>query len=298
MRKNKIKGCFADRVFDGINTSLLILILILVGYPLVIALSSSFSDPSALLSGKVWFYPVKFTFAGYEAVIKHKQVWTGTLNSAFYTIVGTAINMVVTVLAAYPLSRKDFAPRKFFSLMFAVTMWFSGGLMPLYLLVRDLGMYNTRWALLIPSAMSVWNMVIVRTYFQNSIPESLFESAKLDGCDDVRYLLSIALPISIPTLAVVTLYYGVAHWNTFQEAYIFMQKQYLQPLQIVLREILLLSQMQEVSVDATASEANAQQMSELLKYSLVVVASVPMVILYFLVQKYFTKGIMIGSVKE
>ena len=170
--------------------------------------------------------------------------------------------------------------------------------MPLYLLVRDLGMYNTRWALLIPSAMSVWNMVIVRTYFQNSIPESLFESAKLDGCDDVRYLLSIALPISIPTLAVVTLYYGVAHWNTFQEAYIFMQKQYLQPLQIVLREILLLSQMQEVSVDATASEANAQQMSELLKYSLVVVASVPMVILYFLVQKYFTKGIMIGSVKE
>ena len=296
-KKNKIKGCFADKVFDVLNTVVLFIIFFLVGYPLLIVISSSFSEPTALLAGKVWLYPIQPTLAGYQAVIHHKQIWVGVGNSVFYTVVGTVINMVITVLAAYPLSRTDFAPRKFISLMFAFTMWFHGGLMPTYLLVRDLGMYNTRWALLIPTAMSVWNMIIVRTYFQNSISESLFESARLDGCDDFTYLLRIALPISMPTLAVVTLYYAVAHWNVFTAAYIYLQKQSLQPLQTVLREILLLSKMQEVSVDATAGETNAQQMSEILKYSLVVVASIPMVILYFLIQKHFTKGVMVGSVK-
>ncbi|MBE7035905.1 MAG: carbohydrate ABC transporter permease [Ruminococcaceae bacterium] len=296
-KKNRIKGCFADKVFDVLNTIILFIIFLLVGYPLLIVLSSSLSDPTELLAGRVWLYPIKPTIAGYAAILHHKQIWVGVSNSVFYTVVGTAINMVITVLAAYPLSRKDFAPRKFISLMFAFTMWFHGGLMPTYLLIRDLGMFNTRWALLIPTAMSVWNMIIVRTYFQNSISESLFESARLDGCDDFTYLLRIALPISMPTLAVVTLYYAVAHWNVFTAAYIYLRKPELQPLQTVLREILLLSKMSEVSVDATAGDANAQQMSEILKYSLVVVASIPMIILYFLIQKHFTKGVMVGSVK-
>lgn len=296
-KQNKIKGCFSDKVFDVLNTTLLFLIFLMVGYPLVIVISSSFSSAEALLAGKVWLFPIDATIAGYQAVIRHKQIWSGIYNSVFYTVVGTVINMIITVLAAYPLARKDFAPRKFLSLMFAFTMWFHGGLIPSYILVRDLGLYNTRWALIIPSALNVWNMVIVRTYFQNSIPESLFESARLDGCDDKTYLLKIALPLAVPTLAVVTLYYSVAHWNVFQSAYIYIQNQALQPLQIVLREILLLSKMQEVSVEITSGEVNAQQMSELLKYSLVIVASIPMVILYFFVQKYFTKGIMVGSVK-
>lgn len=296
-KKNHIKGCFADKVFDVLNSTLLFIIFFVVAYPVIIIISSSFSDPVALTTGKVWLLPVDFTLDGYKAVINHNQVWTGVYNSVFYTVVGTAINMVFTVLAAYPLSRKDLYVHKFISFMFAFTMWFSGGLIPLFMLVTSLGMYNTRWALLIPSAMNVWNVIIVRTYFQNSIPESLFESARLDGCDDFTYLLRIVVPISIPSLAVVTLYYAVAHWNVFQAAYIYLQKQSLQPLQIVLREILLLSQLQEVSVDGTAAEANAQQMSELLKYSLVIVASIPMIVLYFIVQKYFTKGVMVGSVK-
>lgn len=295
--KNHIKGCFSDKIFDVLNTILLFVILTLVGYPLLIVISSSFSEPTALLAGKVWLFPVNPTLAGYKAVMNHDQIWSGILNSVYYTVVGTAINMVFTVLAAYPLSRKDLAVRNFVSFMFAFTMWFGGGLMPSYLLVRDLGLYNTRWALLLPGAMSVWNMIIVRTYFQNSISESLFESARLDGCDDFKYLLRIALPISMPTLAVVTLYYAVGHWNVFTSAYIYLRDQSLQPLQVILREILLLSQLQEVSVDATASESNAQQMSELLKYSLVIVASLPMVILYLLIQKHFTKGVMVGSVK-
>lgn len=295
--KNHIKGCFSDKIFDVVNSILLFVIFALVGYPLLIVISSSFSEPTALLTGKVWLLPVNPTLAGYKAVMAHDQIWTGIFNSVYYTVVGTAVNMVITVLAAYPLSRKDLAVRNVVSFMFAFTMWFSGGLMPTYLLVRDLGLYNTRWALIIPGAMSVWNMIIVRTYFQNSISESLFESARLDGCDDFKYLLRIALPISMPTLAVVTLYYAVAHWNVFTSAYIYLRDPALQPLQIILREILLLSKMQEVSVEATAGETNAQQMSELLKYSLVIVASIPMVILYLLIQKHFTKGVMVGSVK-
>lgn len=296
-KHTNIKGCRADKAFDVLNTLVLIAILFLVGYPLLVVISSSFSDPKALMAGKVWLFPINPTLAGYASVMRHDDIWTGIRNSTIITVVGTVINMVMTVLAAYPLAQKDFTPRSFISMLFAFTMWFSGGLIPHYLLVRDLGLNNTLWALMIPSAMSVWNMVIVRTYFQNSIPESLFESAKLDGCDDFKYLLRIVIPLSTPTLAVVTLYYGVSHWNAFMGAYIYLQKQELYPLQIILRNILLLSQMADVQVEATASDANAQQMSELLKYSLVLVASLPMIILYLFVQKYFTKGVMVGSVK-
>lgn len=297
-RKNRIKGTKGDFVFDIVNTFLLFLVLVIIGYPMLVVISSSFSSPEALMAGKVRFLPVEPTLMGYEAVLQHKQIWVAFGNSAFYMIAGTAINMVITVLAAYPLSRKDLPVRNFISLMFAFTMWFSGGLIPSYLLVRNLGMYNTRWAMLIPCAMSVWNMVIVRTYFQDSIPESLFESARLDGCDDFRYLLKIALPISKPVLAVITLYYAVAHWNVFQSAYIYLQKPDLQPIQIVLRDILLLSQMQDLNTEMLDSgNSNAQQLSELLKYSLVLVSSLPMILFYLLVQKHFTKGIMVGSVK-
>lgn len=297
-RRNRIKGCFADKVFDVCNFLILAFVLFIVAYPLLIVLSSSFSDPVAVSAGKVRLLPVDFSLLGYDAVMKYKRIWVGVGNSFFYMIVGTAINMVCTVLCAYPLSRRDFAPRKFVNFMFAFTMWFSGGLIPAYLLIRNLGLYDTRWALLIPGAVGVWNMILVRTYFQDSISESLFESARLDGCSDITYLLRIAIPISTPVLAVVALYYAVGHWNTFMGAYIYLQNQQLQPIQIVLQEILVLSQMNEVNVTVpSAMEVNAQQMSELLKYALAVVASVPMVVLYLCAQKYFTKGIMVGSVK-
>lgn len=295
---NRIKGCLSDKIFDIINTILLTFLLIVIAYPLLIVLSSSISGSQALFSGKVWLYPVDITFGGFERIVTNNQVLTGIGNSVFYTVVGTSINMVVSICAAYPLSRKDLRIRGFINRMFAFTMLFSGGLIPSYILVRNLGMYNTRWALLIPCAMSVWNMILIRTYFQASIPESLFESARLDGCDDFRYLLYIAIPVSLPVIAVVTLYYTVAHWNTFFSAYLYLQKASLKPLQVVLRDILLMSQMENLAPTVN-SEAEAQmaQLSETLKYSLVVVSSIPMTVLYLFTQKYFTKGIMVGSVK-
>lgn len=297
-KSNHIKGCLSDKIFDVVNAIVLGIILIVVAYPLIITISSSISSPNALMSGKVWLFPVGINFAGYEVVVKNKEVVTGITNSVIYTVFGTLINMFVTILAAYPLSRKDFRPRVFVNLMFAFTMWFSGGLIPTYILVRDLGLYNTRWAMLIPSAMTIWNMVIIRTYFQNSIPESLFESARLDGCDDIKYLTKIVIPISRPVIAVITLYYVVANWNSFFNAYLYLQKAELKPLQVVLRDILLMSQMDELApTENAASDAQIKSLNEVLKYSLVVVSSLPMAILYVLTQKYFTKGIMVGSVK-
>lgn len=274
----------------------MLFVLLITIYPIVVILSSSFSSAEALMAGKVNFLPVDFTLDGYKAVFKNKTIWGGLLNSTFYTIVGTSLNLVMTALAAYPLSRKDFALGGFVSFVFAVTMWFSGGMIPTYLLIRDLGMINTRWALIIPSALNVWNMIILRTYFQSNIAGEMLEAAKIDGCDDYRYLLTIAIPLAKPAMAVIALYYAVANWNVFTSAYIYIQKQELFPIQVVLRDILLLSQTQEISGDV-ASETSAQLLSELLKYAVVVVASLPMVIIYPFVQKYFVKGIMIGGVK-
>ena len=220
----------------------------------------------------------------------------GIKNSIFYTVVGTIINLVVSVLAAYPLSRKDFTSRGWISLFFAFTMWFGGGLIPTFLLIKDMGLYNTRAVMLIPLAMNVWNMIIVRTYFQSNISDDLLEVAKIDGCSDIRFLTKIVVPLSKPVLAVVALYYAVANWNVYAHAYIYINKPDLQPIQVVLRDILLLNSTQEISVDVTKM-GKSEQLSELLKYSLVVVASIPMILIYPFVQKHFVKGIMVGSVK-
>jgi len=295
-RKGFRKRGWADRSFDILNIGIMIFVLVAMLYPLIVIVSSSFSSAESLMAGRVRFLPVEFTFDGYKAVLQNDSIWTGLVNSTFYTVVGTTINLAITVLAAYPLSRKDFAARGFVSFLFAVTMWFSGGLIPTYLLIRDLGLINTRWALLIPSAMSVWNMIVLRTYFQSNIAGEMLEAAKIDGCDDYRYLLSVAIPLAKPAMAVIALYYAVANWNVFSSAYIYIQDQDLFPIQVVLRDILLLSQTQEMAGDA-ASETSAQLLSELLKYAVVVVASVPMIIIYPFVQKYFVKGIMIGGVK-
>ena len=296
MAVKSMKETRADRVFDWINVIFATLVLFVVAYPLIVVLSSSFSDAFALMAGKVWLFPVKPTLDGYKAILQHKQVWTGVYNSVIYTVFGTAVNMVVSVLAAYPLSRKDFSLRGPISLIFAFTMWFSGGLIPTYLLIKSMGLFNSRLVMILPTAMSVWNMIIIRTYFQSNISGELLESAKLDGCDDFRYLAQIAIPLSKPVLAVVCLYYMVANWNVFMNAYLYLQKQELYPIQIVLREILLMGNVEEIATNAT-KESQARLMKELLKYSLVIVASLPMILVYPFVQKYFVKGIMIGAVK-
>ena len=296
MAVKSMKETRADRVFDWINVIFATLVLFVVAYPLIVVLSSSFSDAFALMAGKVWLFPVKPTLDGYKAILQHKQLWTGVYNSVIYTVFGTAVNMVVSVLAAYPLSRKDFSLRGPISLIFAFTMWFSGGLIPTYLLIKSMGLFNSRLVMILPTAMSVWNMIIIRTYFQSNISGELLESAKLDGCDDFRYLAQIAIPLSKPVLAVVCLYYMVANWNVFMNAYLYLQKQELYPIQIVLREILLMGNVEEIATNAT-KESQARLMNELLKYSLVIVASLPMILVYPFVQKYFVKGIMIGAVK-
>lgn len=296
MKKKNIKETRADKAFDVVNCLVAVVILLIIAYPIWVVLISSFSDPYALMAGKVWLTPIGFNLDGYSAILRHQQVWTGMYNSVYYTVFGTLVNMFMTVIAAYPLSRKDFTLQTPIALFFSFTMWFSGGLIPTYLLIKGMGFFNSRLVMIIPSALSVWNMIILRTYFQSNVSGELLESAKLDGCDDFRYLWSIALPLSKPSLAVITLYYMVANWNVFMNAYLYISKQELYPIQIVLREILLLGKVEDVSTTAM-EDSSAQLMNELLKYSLVIVASLPMIVVYPFVQRYFIKGIMVGAIK-
>ena len=299
MKKRKsafLNQTFPDKAFDVVNISFLLLVGLIVLYPIVVVVSSSFSTAEEVMTGKVKLLPVGFTLDGYKAIMQHEQVWSGLYNSFYYMIVGTVIQMVITVLAAYPLSREDLVGRKIIMKLFAFTMWFGGGLIPTYMLVKNLGMINSRWALIIPAAMSVWNMVIVRSYFESSLPKELRESAEIDGCSETRYLLQIAIPLSKPVLAVVCLYYAVGQWNIFFSAYLYITQLDLQPIQVVLRDILLMNQTKEIAVDMEAGQKN-ELLAELLKYCLVIVSSLPMIILYPFVQKYFVKGIMVGAVK-
>lgn len=294
IRKQKTSG--ADKAFDVIILVFLTLALIVTLYPMVLVVSSSFSSSAAVLAGKVWLFPIGFNTLGYKAVFRNPRIWTGYLNTVFYTVVGTLVNMVLTVMAAYPLSRKDFTPRRVVMLLFTFTMFFSGGMIPNYILVSRLGMMNTRWAIIIPSALGVFNMIMVRTYFISNFPDELLEAAQLDGCTDVYYLLKIVIPLSKPILAVVTLYYAVGHWNEYFNAFMYLSNPKLQPLQIVLRSILLQNSVDTGMIDLS-DMVEREALKNLLKYALIVVASVPVLAMYPFVQKFFVKGVMIGSVK-
>lgn len=285
-----------DKIFNICNNIILFIVFALVAYPIIFVVSASFSSPESLMAGKVWLLPVKPTLEGYKVVLHYTKVWSGFGNSVYYTLVGTVINIFFTVIAAYPLSRKDFWGREVIAFIFAFTMWFSGGLIPSYLLMKSLHLVDNRWVMIIPGAISVWNVIITRTYFQNSIPHELFESARIDGCDDFTYLWKIVLPLSRPIIAVITLYYAVSHWNSFFTAFIYLQRQELFPLQIVLREVLIQNTAQDMVGDLnTASQR--ELMAEILKYSLIIISSLPVIIIYPFIQKHFVKGIMVGSVK-
>jgi multiple sugar transport system permease protein/putative aldouronate transport system permease protein len=297
MKHHAIRDTASDRVFMALNYFLLALLLLIVLYPLVYILSASFSDASAVTSGRVWLWPLEPTLTGYEAIFKHPRLMTGFLNSLFYTVVGTLINVVLTIMAAYPLSRADLPGGRIITFIFFFTLLFSGGLIPSYLVVRDLGMLNTRWAMLIPGALSVWNVLIARTYFQTSISRELFEAAQLDGCSDFAFLRKVVLPLSGPIIAVLALFYGVGHWNSYFNALIYLYDENLYPLQLVLREILVQNQIEPGMLVDTREMAARAQLRELLKYSLIVVATVPLLVVYPFVQKHFVKGILIGSIK-
>ncbi len=248
------------------------------------------------MAGKVVLFPVGFTLQAYQAVLDYNQIWVGFANSLFYTVVGTGVNLAVTILAGYALSRKDLVGRNFFMFLFAFTMLFNGGIVPTYLVVNELGLINTRWALIIPQALSVWNLIIAVTYFRTSIPPELLEAAQLDGCSDFQYLARVVIPLSAPIIAVLTLFYAVSHWNEYFSALLYLNKQELYPLQIMLRNILVQNQIDFTMIDISAFTAR-QAMRELLKYALIVVASVPVLLIYPFVQRYFLKGIMIGAIK-
>jgi len=297
MEHSTIKETRMDRLFTIGNYVILSLFLITILYPLIYITSASISSSEAVISGRVWLWPVQPTLMGYEAVFKHKLIVSGFMNSIYFTVVGTLINVVMTILAAYPLSRKDFFGKNTFMFLFVFTMMFSGGLIPTYLLVKDLGMLNTTWSMVLPGALGVWNMIITRTYFQTTIPDELLEASQLDGCNDFQFVMKIVLPLSGPIIAVITLFYAVGHWNSFFNALIYLKSQKLFPLQLVLRDILVQNDVDMNMLVDVQEAAKREGLRELLKYSLIIVATLPLMIVYPFVQKYFVKGIMIGSLK-
>ncbi|TDF93289.1 carbohydrate ABC transporter permease [Paenibacillus piri] len=297
MEHSTIKETKADQLFTVTNYVILSLFLITILYPLIYIASASISSSEAVISGRVWLWPVSPTLEGYSAVFKHKLILSGFMNSFYYTVAGTVINVVMTILAAYPLSRKDFYGKNVFMFLFVFTMMFSGGLIPTYLLVKDLGMLNTTWSMLLPGALGVWNMIITRTYFQTTIPDELLEASQLDGCTDFQFVWKIVLPLSGPIIAVITLFYAVGHWNSFFNALIYLKSQKLFPLQLVLRDILVQNEVDLNMLVDVQEAAKREGLRELLKYSLIIVATLPLMIVYPFVQKYFVKGIMIGSLK-
>ncbi|SDD56531.1 multiple sugar transport system permease protein [Paenibacillus sp. UNCCL117] len=293
----RMKETMDDRVFTYLNYFILGIFTITILYPLVYIVSASFSSTTAVISGRVWLYPIEPTLAGYEAVFKHRLITSSFLNSIFYTVAGTAINVVFTLMAAYPLARKDFMPRNAIMMLFVFTMMFSGGLIPSYLLIKELGMIDTRWSLIIPGALGVWNVIITRTYFQTTIPDELLEAAQMDGCSDFTFVRKIVIPLSGPIIAVIVLFYAVGHWNQYFSALLYLKRQELYPLQLVLRDILVQNEVDASMITDVADQAAREGLRELLKFSLIVVSTLPVLIIYPFIQRHFVKGMMIGSLK-
>ena len=268
--KNSSAG---DKAFIILVYVLLSAVMLIVLYPLIYIVSASFSDPQAVVSGKVMLWPVDVTLRGYKAVFRNPKILTGFMNSFIYMGVGTVVNLIMTMLCAYPLSRKEFTARNKIAALFVFTMYFSGGLMPTYMIVNKLGLINTRWAMIIPSAMSTYNMIIARTYMVNSIPDELYEAAQIDGCSPFKYLLKVVVPLCKPILAVLTLYYGIAKWNNYFDAMLYINDASLQPLTIVLREILIQNQIDPTMLTDASAIAKLQGMTELLKYAVSCICS-------------------------
>jgi multiple sugar transport system permease protein/putative aldouronate transport system permease protein len=288
-----------DSMFLLCNGALLTLFAAVVLYPFIYILSCSFSSGDALVKGAVWLLPKNPSLEGYRLVFSYTPIWNGYLNSFIYAAAGTALNVLLTVIAAYPLSRRDLPGRKCIMLYFMIPMLFSGGLIPSYMLVQRLGLLNRPLAIILPGAMSVFNVIVMRTFFQGNIPHELLEAAKIDGCGDFRFLASIAIPLSGAIIAVVALWVAVASWNSYFSALIYINDRRLYPLQIVLRELLIAT----TSIDFTSTNIDPRQLersqylSHLLRYGTIIIGSLPLMILYPFVQKYFVKGVMIGSVK-
>lgn len=286
-----------DKIFDLINIFLVAIMVILVVYPLYFIVIASISNPNLIYEGKVWLLPKDITFEGYQRIFSDSKIWLGYKNSIIYTFVGTIVNVSCTLMAAYALSRRDLYGRNLIMFLFLFTMFFSGGLIPTYLVVKNLGLLNTMWALILPKAVAVWNVIVARTFFQTTIPNELLEAAKIDGCSDAKFFWKIVLPLSKPIVAVMVLFYAVGHWNSYFDALIYLNNEDLYPLQLILRNILIQNEASTQMMSDIDSLAAKQRVSELIKYGVIIVASIPLLVLYPFVQKYFVKGVMIGGIK-
>ena len=291
----------SDGFFQGIVTIMLWLIFLVELYPIVYVISASFSNPEAVARGDLILWPIGFTLEGYKYVFQYRDIWIGYGNTIFYTVAGTLLNLAVTLPCAYALSRKEVPGRNKLMVFFMITMFGSGGLVPSYLNLKSFGLVNTRAVMLIQGALSVYNMIVARTFFAVTIPDEITEAARIDGCNDFGIFTKIVMPLSKAIVAVMTLYYGVGHWHAYFDAMIYLDDRSKFPLQMFLREILLQSKLSETTTGASAEEmellARMARTSELMKYCVIIVATVPMMIIYPRLQRFFEKGVMIGSVK-
>ena len=292
-KSTKIKETTGERAFSLGVGAILVIFCALIVFPLLHIISGSFSDPMALLRGEVSFLPKGFTLSMYEKVFKDASIWRGYGNTLLYTVLGTCISVSLTAIGAYPLSRKDFFGRNVFMGIFVFTMFFNGGMIPTWLIVQQLGLLDTIWAMVLPTAISTYNLIIMRTFFQTTIPYELVESASLDGCNDLVIFFRIVLPLSGPIIAVMVLFYGVGLWNSWFPALLYLSDRGLYPLQMVLREVLIQGDIGNMS----GSTGDAEVIGDGLKYATMVVATLPVMCLYPFLQKYFVKGVMIGAVK-
>ena len=290
-----------DTAFDAVNTLLLVSVGLVIVIPVLNVVASSFSSSDHILAGDVTIYPRGFTLLSYERIFRYKLVLSGFLNSLLYVTAGTSLNLVLTVCLAYPLSRRDLRGLAVIGIFVLIPMFFRGGIVPTFLLVNSLGLVNTRWAVILPAGLSIWNTIVARTYFAN-LPQELTEASEIDGCSDLRFLAQVVLPLSRPILAVLVLWYAIDHWNTYFNALLYLFDESLFPLQLVLARILIINE----SIIAQAMAGGdidirtlmeSTEILQTLKFALIVVASVPMMILYPFIQKHFAKGVMIGSIK-
>jgi ABC-type glycerol-3-phosphate transport system permease component len=287
----------SDRVFYFVDYTLLVFCGVVVLLPLLNVFSQAVSDPQSVLAGRVLFWPRHFTLDTLKLILRNPNIRTGYLNTLFYASAGTVLNLIMTVMCAYPLSRVTLRGRNIFMLIFTFTMMFGGGMIPTYILIKDLGLIDTRWVMLLPGAMAVWNMILARTFFQNTIPKEMYESAELDGAGHIKVLFSIVLPLSASILAVLTLFYAVGHWNSYFDAMMYLRSQRLFNIQLILRNAIanitaLLNQSNNLAeAEKTAAYAEAS------KYAIIVISMLPVLIIYPFVQKHFIKGIMIGAIK-
>ncbi len=295
-KSRTIKRSTIDRVILFLGYSVLALFTIAIVIPLAYVVIASFMDPNVLNNQGISFRMSDWSLEAYRRVLEDKMIWRGFANSFFYSITATAISVFITLLAAYPMSKKDLVGRKFFNALFVITMFFGGGLIPTFILMNQLRLVNTVWAILLPSAFNVWNMILARTYYQ-SVSNELWEAAQIDGANEIQYFFQILLPLCKPIIAVLALWGFVGMWNSYFDAMIYLNDADLQPLQLVLRSILVQNTPQSGMIADIQSTAEMAKMAELLKYSTIVVSSIPLLVMYPFFQKYFDKGVMVGSIK-